>query len=220
MTMTTRLVLFGAPGSGKGTQARFLAERFGIPQVSTGEILRENVREGTDLGIVAEGYMSAGGLVPDDVIINMVTKRVSQPDAANGFILDGFPRTVAQAVAFDQILDRIGAPLDRVIYLNVAAEALEKRLGGRWTCPRDGRVYNQAELGDSRVCEEDGEPLEQRDDDQPETIRSRIQVYNDQTFPVLEYYRPQSKVLEIDGEQTVEEIREQIDTHFDGAPAG
>jgi adenylate kinase len=218
--MTTRLVLFGAPGSGKGTQGRFLAERFGIPQVSTGEILRENVRDGTDLGIVAEGYMSAGGLVPDDVIINMVTKRVSQPDAANGYILDGFPRTSAQAEAFDQILNKTGAALDRVIYLNVAAEVLEKRLGGRWTCPRDGRVYNEAELGDSRVCEEDGEPLEQRDDDHPETIRSRIRVYNDQTFPVLEYYRSQGKVLEIDGEQTLEQIRVQIDAHFDGVSAG
>lgn len=218
--MTMRLVLFGAPGSGKGTQGPFLAEQFGIPQVSTGEILRENVREGTDLGVVAEGYMSAGELVPDDVIINMVTKRVSQPDATNGFILDGFPRTVAQAEAFDQILHKIGAPLNRVIYLKVAPEVLEKRLGGRWTCPRDGRVYNQAELGDSRVCEEDGAPLEQRDDDQPETIRCRIQVYNDLTVPVLDYYRPQGKVLEIDGEQTVDEIREQIATHLDGVSAG
>ncbi|MEA2684605.1 MAG: adenylate kinase [Chloroflexota bacterium] len=218
--MTMRLVLFGAPGSGKGTQGPFLAERFGIPQVSTGEILRENVREGTDLGVVAEGYMSAGELVPDDVIMNMVTKRVSQPDAAHGFILDGFPRTVAQAKAFDEILGRRETPLDRVIYLKVTPAVLEKRLGGRWTCPRDGRVYNEADLGDSRVCEDDGEPLEQRDDDQPETIRSRIQVYNEQTFPVLDYYRPQGRVLEIDGEQTVDEIREQIATELNGAPAG
>lgn len=211
-----RIVLFGAPGSGKGTQGPFLAERFGIPQVSTGEILRENVRENTDLGIVAEGYMSAGELVPDDVIINMVTKRIADPGAANGFILDGFPRTVAQAEALDPVLHKVRAPLDRVIYLKVDARVLETRLGGRWTCPRDGRVYNQAELGESRACEEDGEPLVQRDDDQPEAIRRRIQVYDDQTAPVLDYYRSQGKVLQIDGEQSVEEIRAEIATHLGG----
>jgi adenylate kinase len=217
--MTTRIVLFGAPGSGKGTQAPYLAERFGIPPVSTGEILREHVRENTDLGVIAEGYMSAGELVPDDVIINMVTKRISQPDAGNGFILDGFPRTVAQAEAFDEMLNAVGAPLDRVIFLKIDPMVLETRLGGRWTCPRDGRVYNEAELGGRRVCADDGEPLEQRDDDQPEAIRRRIQVFHDQTAPVLDYYRPQGKVLEIEGEQSVDKVREQIITQLGGVPA-
>ena len=208
--MTLRIVLFGAPGSGKGTQGPYLAEKLGIPQVSTGEILRENVRNGTDLGVVAEGYMSAGDLVPDDVIVNMVRERISQPDAGNGFILDGFPRTVPQAEALDSMLKRLDSPLHTVVYLKVSPDVLQARLGGRWTCPRDGRVYNEAELGDRRTCEDDGEPLVQRDDDQPEAVSRRIDVFNEQTAPVLDYYRPQGKVLEVDGERAVEEIRDEI----------
>jgi adenylate kinase len=208
--MTLRLVLFGAPGSGKGTQGPFLADKFGIPQVSTGEILRENVRNGTDLGVVANGYMSVGDLVPDDVIVNMVRERISQPDAADGFILDGFPRTVPQAEALDQMLKKMQAPLHSVVYLKVPPEVLVKRLGGRWTCPREGRIYNQAELGDRRTCEEDGEQLVQREDDRPEAVRRRIQVFDELTAPVLDYYRPQAKVLEFDGESGADEIRQEI----------
>jgi adenylate kinase len=213
--MTLRVVLFGAPGSGKGTQGPFLADKYGIPQVSTGEILRENVRNGTDLGVVAEGYMSAGELVPDDVIVNMVRERISQPDAGSGFILDGFPRTVHQAEALDGMLNKLSAPLHSVVYLKVAPEVLERRLGGRWTCPRDGRVYNEAELGDQRTCEDDGEQLVQRDDDQPEAVSRRIQVFNEQTAPVLDYYRPQGRVLEFDGERSVDEVREDIVARLD-----
>ncbi|GAC1328508.1 MAG: adenylate kinase [Candidatus Dormibacteria bacterium] len=205
-----RLVLFGAPGSGKGTQGPFLAERLGIPQVSTGEILRENVRQGTDLGVVAEGYMSVGDLVPDDVIVNIIRQRIVEPDAAGGFVLDGFPRTVPQAEALDHMLDSAGAPLDKVIYLDVPKAVLEVRLGGRWTCPADGRVYSEAELGENRVCADDGEALVQRDDDQPEAVRRRIEVFEEQTSPVLDYYQPQGKVLQVDGQQSVEEIREEI----------
>ena len=205
-----RLVLFGAPGSGKGTQGPYLAERFGIPLVSTGEILRENVRNGTDLGVVAEGYMSAGELVPDDVILNMIKARLAEPDAASGFVLDGFPRTLPQAEALDRMLAMAGAPVDRVVDLDVPQDVLEKRLGGRWTCPVDGRVYNEAELRDSRVCADDGEPLVQRDDDQPEAISRRIEVFEEQTAPVLEYYQNQDNVLTIDGQQPVEDIREEI----------
>ncbi|HEV1997798.1 MAG TPA: adenylate kinase [Candidatus Dormibacteraeota bacterium] len=213
--MNLRLILFGAPGSGKGTQGPFLADKFSIPQVSTGEILRENVRNGTDLGVVAQGYMSMGDLVPDDVIVNMVRERISQPDAANGFILDGFPRTVPQAEALDGMLKELDAPLLSVIYLEVAPDVLEKRLGGRWTCPKDGRVYSEVELGDRRNCEDDDEPLEQRDDDQPEAVTRRIQVFNEQTAPVLDYYRPQGKVLRFDGERSVEEVREEIVAKLD-----
>jgi adenylate kinase len=213
--MTLRMVLFGGPGSGKGTQGPFLAERFAIPQVSTGDILRDNVRRGTDLGVVAEGYMSAGELVPDDVIVNMVRERIAQPDAGNGFILDGFPRTVPQAEALDRMLEVQRAPLHSVVYLKVGPEVLQTRLGGRWTCPRDGRVYNEAELGDRRICDDDGAPLEQRDDDRPEAVRRRIAVFNEQTAPVLEYFRPQGKVLEVDGEREVEAIRTEIVSRLD-----
>ena len=209
--MTVRLVLFGAPGSGKGTQGPYLSERYGIPQVSTGQILRDNVSEGTDLGVVADGYMSAGELVPDDVIVNMVRGRITQPDAANGFILDGFPRTVAQARALDSMLEKLGpGPTLRVIYLKVPQDELERRLGGRWTCPTDGRVYSEAELGDRRECEEDGTTLVQRDDDQPDAVRRRIEVYTEQTAPVLDYYRPQGRILEVDGTRAVDEVRESI----------
>ena len=207
-----RVVLFGAPGSGKGTQAPYLAERYGIPTVSTGEILREEARKGTDLGDVAAGYMSAGELVPDDVIINIIRDRIKQSDAASGFILDGFPRTIPQAEALDRMLQGEGAPLDRVIYLDAPQETLEQRLGGRWTCPCCGRVYSDAVPPQKAgQCDVDpGVDLIQRDDDKPEAVKNRIRVYVDQTMPVLRYYRPQGKVLEVDGDRAPEKIRDEL----------
>lgn len=204
-----RLVLFGAPGSGKGTQGPFLAERFGIPVVSTGELFRDHERRGTDLGVIAQGYMSAGELMPDDVTINMVKERVREL-ATTGFVLDGFPRSVRQAEALDSMLAEHGAKLDRVIHLNADPKVLEARLGGRWTCPTCGRVYGEAELGAQRTCADDGTELIQRADDQPDAVRRRIEVYNEQTAPVLDYYRPQGKVLELDGERPVEAVRDRI----------
>jgi adenylate kinase len=217
-----RLVLFGAPGSGKGTQAPFLVERYGIPQVSTGEILREGARRGTDLGIVAQGYMDAGELVPDDVIIHMVGERITKPDAAKGFVLDGFPRTIPQAQALDRMLAALGAPVDRVIHLDVPQAVLEERLGGRWTCPCCGRVYSQA-VPERRpgYCDVDTSvELIQRDDDKPEAVQNRIRVYLEQSLPVLDYYRPQGKVLEVQGDRPVEAIRDQLFAELDevGAP--
>jgi adenylate kinase len=207
-----RLVLFGAPGSGKGTQSPGLHERFGIPIVSTGEILRDNARRGTELGVAAEEYMSAGELVPDDVIIKIIRERIKEPDAQKGFVLDGFPRTIPQAEALDRMLEAEGAPLDRVIYLNVAQDALEQRLGGRWTCPCCGRVYS-SELAEQKkgYCDDDTTvELVQREDDKPEAVKNRIRVYLDQTLPVLDYYRDQGRVLEINGEQPPEAIREEL----------
>jgi adenylate kinase len=207
-----RLVLFGAPGSGKGTQAPFLAERYGIPTISTGEILREHVRRGTNLGIVADGYMSAGELVPDDVIINVIRERIKEPDAGAGFILDGFPRTIPQAEALDRMLEREGAPLDRVIYLNVPPDVLQERLSDRWTCPSCGRVYSKA-VPEERdgYCDTDPEvELIQRDDDKPEAVENRIKVYLEQTMPVLDYYKAQGKVLEVDGNRSPEDIRDEL----------
>jgi adenylate kinase len=216
-----RLVLFGAPGSGKGTQAPRLAERYDIPTVSTGDILRDEVRRGTDLGVVAEGYMSSGELVPDDVTINIIRERIKQPDAAQGFILDGFPRTIPQAEALDRMLEREGAPLDRVIYLQVPQETLEKRLGGRWTCPCCGRVYSDAVPPQKAgQCDVDpGVDLIQRDDDKPEAVKNRIRVYLDQTMPVLDYYRSQGKVLQVDGDRSPEDVRDELFRDL-GEPVG
>lgn len=219
-----RLVLFGAPGSGKGTQAPFLGERYRIPQVSTGEILRDNARRGTELGTKAEEYMSAGDLVPDDLIIGMVKARIAEADAERGFILDGFPRTIPQAEALDRMLQDAGRPLDKVIYLNVPQAVLEERLGGRWTCPCCGRVYSKA-VPEQKAgyCDVDpGVELIQREDDKPEAVQNRIRVFLDQTAPVLDYYRPRGRVLEVDADRPVEAIRDELFQELDavtGAPA-
>jgi len=206
-----RLVLFGAPGSGKGTQAPFIAERYGIPQVATGDILRDNVQRGSDLGIVAQGYMDAGELVPDDVIINLIRERLTEPDALPGFILDGFPRTIPQAEALDRLLQQLHAPLDHVIYLRVSEPVLVKRLSDRWTCPVCGRVYSSAvPSAKHRTCDDDGARLVQREDDRPATVRRRIKVYMNESMPVLNYYRQRDLVLEVDADQSVEAIRDQI----------
>lgn len=212
-----RLVLFGAPGSGKGTQGPLLGERYNIPQVSTGEILRENVRKATSLGLAADEYMSRGDLVPDDVIIKLIRERIAEADAEGGFILDGFPRTLPQAEALDRMLEEIGQPVDRVIYLKVPQDVLEERLGNRWTCPCCGRVYSQAvPAAKAGYCDVDpGVELIQRDDDKPEAVQNRIKVYLEQTAPVLDYYRPQAKVLEVAADRPVEAIRDELFTELD-----
>ena len=212
-----RLVLIGAPGSGKGTQAPFLCERYGIAQVSPGETLRENAREQTELGKIAQTYMEKGELVPDDIIITLIRERISRPDCANGFVLDGFPRTVPQADALDRMLVAQGAPLDRVLYLRVSEQELEKRLSGRWTCPQCGRVYSETVPEKTRgICDDDGVQLIQRDDDKPEAVKRRIAVYIEKTMPVLGYYRKKRLVLDINGDQSVEEIRDEIIRALDG----
>jgi len=206
-----RLLLFGSPGAGKGTQGKILSERHGIPAVSTGDMLREEVRQKTDLGVVAAGYMSAGELLPDDIIIKLVRQRLSQPDAAEGWILDGFPRTVAQAKALDRMLAEHGlAPIDRVIYLEASPEVLEKRLGGRWTCPECGRVYSESvpTIVEDH-CDDDGARVIQREDDKPEAVKHRLSLFR-QSLPVLDYYRPEGRVLTIDAEQEVDAITDQI----------
>jgi adenylate kinase len=206
-----RLVLFGAPGSGKGTHGPFIAERNGIPLVSTGEILRENVQRGSDLGIVAQGYMDAGELVPDDVIINLIRARLTLPDASPGFILDGFPRTIPQAEALDRMLLQVGAPLDHVIYLRVSEPVLIERLSDRWTCPICGRVYSKAiPPRNTGSCDEDGVKLMQRDDDKPATVRRRIKVYMKESMPVLKYYVKRGLVIEVDADQSVDDVRKEI----------
>ena len=181
-----RLILLGAPGAGKGTQAQFICKQFGIPQISTGDMLRAAVKAGTDLGIAAKKIMDAGGLVSDDIIIGLVKDRLTQPDCAKGYLFDGFPRTIPQA----QAMKDAGVPIDYVLEIDVPFDAIIDRMSGRRVHPASGRTYH-IKFNPPKVAGVDdvtGEPLIQRDDDKEETVRKRLQVYNDQTRPLVEYY--------------------------------
>jgi adenylate kinase len=205
-----RLVLVGPPGAGKGTQAEFIAEHFSIPKISTGDIFRANVSGGTELGRLAKKYMDAGDLVPDEVTNAMVKDRLNEPDCANGFLLDGFPRNVGQAYELDGILNDIGTSLGVVLDLNVDHEEVVRRLSGRRTCKNCGHVwhidYDNPE--NIEVCKRCGGELYQRDDDQPETVRHRLQVYSEQTAPLIEFYGGRKQLVEIDALGTVEDVTE------------
>lgn len=203
------IVLLGAPGAGKGTQAAYLEEELGIPHVSSGDLFRENLREETELGKLARTYMDRGELVPDEVTIAMVAERLARPDCAAGVILDGFPRTIAQAQALDGILAEKGHRIGVVPYIKVADEVLLARLAGRWTCRQCGAIYHQL-FSPPKVagrCDECGGELYQRADDTPETQRRRIEVYFQQTTPLIEHYRERGLLVEIDGEQPIERVR-------------
>ena len=181
-----RLILLGAPGAGKGTQAQFICEKFAIPQISTGDMLRAAVKAGTELGIAAKKIMDAGGLVSDDIIIGLVKDRLTQPDCSKGYLFDGFPRTIPQA----QAMKDAGVPIDYVLEIDVPFEAIIDRMSGRRVHPASGRTYH-VKFNPPKVEGKDdvtGEDLIQRDDDKEETVRKRLQVYNDQTRPLVEYY--------------------------------
>ena len=206
------LVLFGPPGSGKGTQAEFLRDRYQIPQVSTGDLFRAEAAAGTELGLKAREYMDRGDYVPDDVTIEMLRKRLSEPDTHNGVLLDGFPRTIAQAENLDELLESMGKQMDRVVYIRVPLDLLVSRLSGRLTCPKCGHTYHM-ELNpprDDTLCDRDGTELVMREDDKPETARKRISVYIEQTLPVLRHYRAKGVVSNVDGEGEIEEVRDRI----------
>jgi adenylate kinase len=203
-----RLVLLGPPGAGKGTQGVLLAERYGIPQISTGEILRDHVQRGTKLGIRARSYMDRGEYVPDDVVVSMVMDRLAEPDADKGFILDGFPRTVAQAEALERALDGAGEPLTAVIKFSVGGEIAVRRLLGRFTCANCGRTYHvefkpPAQEG---VCDVCGAELERRADDDELTVRRRIAVYREQASPLEQFYVERDLLYQVDAEGTPDEV--------------
>ena len=207
-----KLILLGPPGAGKGTQAKMLTERFSIPQISTGDILRAAVKEGTPMGRKAKEYMDAGGLVPDEVVVGIVRDRLLAADCDNGFILDGFPRTVAQADALQDNLEEMDKALDRVISLEVDAEALVERLTGRRTCKECGRGYHVKfdPPREDAICDACGGSLFQRGDDQEETIRKRLQVYAEQTSPLISYYRDADVLMELDGMQPIPQVQEKM----------
>jgi adenylate kinase len=205
-----RLIFLGPPGAGKGTQAQILEQRFGLKQVSTGDILRENRKQGTNLGRLAEGFMQRGELVPDEVIIKMIEAELDK--LPGGFIMDGFPRTVAQAEAFDALLESKDADLDGVVLFNADRETLFTRLTARWTNPRTGRSYNSITNPPraAGIDDEDGGPLVQRDDDKPETVAKRLDVYEAQTAPLIDYYRRTGKLLEVNALAAVDDVTREV----------
>lgn len=203
-----RLVLLGAPGAGKGTQAKKLIEKYGTPQISTGDLLRAAVADQTPLGQEAKSFMDKGELVPDSVVLGMVEERLQQDDCKDGFILDGFPRNTAQAEALDAMLDKLGMPLDAALSVDVPSEDLMKRLTGRRTCKGCGQMYNiHFSAPDTEgSCDKCGGELYQRDDDQEETISKRLDVYEEQTAPLIDYYGGKGILKSVSGTGDIDEI--------------
>jgi adenylate kinase len=207
-----RLIFLGPPGAGKGTQARELAREWRVPQIATGDMLREAVAAGTPLGREAKRIMESGALVSDDVIVGLIAERLRQPDAAGGFILDGFPRTIGQAEALGRLLKDLGQKLEAVVYFKVGEPELLRRLTGRRVCRRCQAAYHMVSAPPKRegVCDNCGGPLYQREDDSEETVRNRLAVYERQTAPLLDYYRERGLLTPIDGEGSIEAIRTAI----------
>ncbi|HZS37863.1 MAG TPA: adenylate kinase [Polyangia bacterium] len=206
------LILLGAPGAGKGTQAQRLATRFGIPQISTGDMLRAARREGSPLGKRAEEYMNKGALVPDEVVIGLVEERLGKDDARAGFILDGFPRTIPQAEALGRVLDKLSRAALRVIDVQVPEATLVERLGGRLSCPKDGASYHVKFTPPkiAGICDNDGTPLVARADDKPEAISQRLREYHDKTAPLVDYYTRAGLLRSVDGVGELEVVLDRI----------
>ncbi len=205
-----RIILLGPPGCGKGTQADIICKNFDIPHISTGDILRNNVKRGTDIGLAAKEYMDSGRLVPDKVIISMMEDRFLEDDCINGFLLDGFPRTIAQAEALDCLLDQMEISLDHIINIDVPDEDIINRISKRMSCLNCGEVYNLMYKKPKKdmVCDSCGSKLHQRDDDKEEVIRNRLDVYRKQTAPLIEYYK--NKIKNVDGKKNIAEVTKEI----------
>lgn len=203
-----RLVLLGAPGAGKGTQAKKLIEKFGIPQISTGDILRQNVADGTPLGKEAKSFMDKGELVPDRVVLGLVEDRLKKDDCKKGYILDGFPRNTAQAEALDKMLGSLGMPISTALSVDIPKDDLMKRLTGRRTCKGCGQMYNIYFSSSKKegVCDKCSGELYQRDDDKEETIKRRLDVYDAQTAPLMDYYRKNGILKSVQGVGSIDEI--------------
>ncbi|MBN1402555.1 MAG: adenylate kinase [Anaerolineae bacterium] len=212
------VILLGGPGAGKGTQGELMESWLENPRVSSGDLFRDNLSRETELGRQAKVYMERGELVPDEITIGMVASRISQPDCAQGVVFDGFPRTVAQAAALDQLLKDMGRRVDVVLNIAVSEDVLLQRLAGRWTCSRCGAIYHRLFSPEKveGVCDECGGTLYQRDDDNLATQQRRIKVYQEQTAPLDEYYRSRGVLVDIDGEQGPEQVAAQIRQAIEG----
>lgn len=206
--MPVYIVLLGPPGVGKGTQAKILAETANLPHISSGDLFRENIKNETELGKLAQSFMNKGELVPDDVTIAMIRDRLSRPDCKGGALLDGFPRTTVQAEVLEKLLAEFGGTVNYVPYITAGESVLIERLSGRWTCRAQGHVFHEKHNPPKKagVCDIDGSELYQRDDDKSETVVRRIQVYFSQTAPLVAYYQQRGRLTEINGAQPIEKV--------------
>ena len=205
-------VFLGPPGAGKGTQAKVVASRLGIPQISSGDIFRENLKDRTELGEQANKYIKIGDLVPDDLTIAMISERLSRADCASGAILDGFPRTPAQAEALDEFLEKNNSQIKKVPYIRVSEDELISRLTGRMTCRSKGHIFHKKfnPPKEPGICDFDGSELYQREDDKPDTVKRRITVYEEQTQPLVAYYSQRGLLIEIDGNQSIDLVTDDL----------
>ena len=206
--MTAYIILLGPPGAGKGTQAQAISETLRLPHISSGDIFRENLKKETELGKLAAGFMNKGELVPDDVTIAMIRERLSRPDCQAGALLDGFPRTPAQAVALSKMLEDLGGQVTAVPYISVPEPVLIERLTGRWTCRQAGHIFHEKYNPPQKpgLCDFDGSELYQREDDKAETVTRRIRVYLEQTKPLIDYYQQLGLLIEVDGTLPIEQV--------------
>lgn len=212
--MASFIVLLGAPGAGKGTQAKFLSEELGLPHISSGDLFRKHLNEGTKLGELAREYMNKGELVPDDITIAMLKERVNEPDCSSGAILDGFPRTPPQAEALDKLLKERNSIVSVVPFIKVPEDVLVDRLSGRRVCREHGHVYHilYNPPKEANKCDYDGSELYLRDDDKPDVVRNRIEVYLQKTAPLIDYYRSKGLLIEVDGNRPIDEIQKELYT--------
>lgn len=207
-----KIIMLGAPGAGKGTQAKRIADKYGVPHISTGDIFRANIKEGTELGKKAKTYMDQGLLVPDELVVELVVDRIRQADCKNGFVLDGFPRTIPQAEALDEALKNIGETMDYAINVDVPDENIISRMSGRRACVECGATYHIVTIPTKveGICDVCGSKLVLREDDKPETVKKRLEVYHAQTQPLIEYYKKQGILRTVDGTQLMDAVFDAI----------